>query len=180
MKIFIYSAVSAALFLSGCAADTPTANNSAASSNGNSNARTNSAPAAATADSGLKTLKSQNNFEETYSKLKSAVEKNDALKIIAEINHAENAEKSGLTLRPTKLIIFGNPKLGTPLMQQAQTLAIDLPQKMLVYETETGEVFVAYNDPLYLAKRHNVSESREEFAKIANALKTLAETAIGK
>jgi uncharacterized protein (DUF302 family) len=77
-------------------------------------------------------------------------------------------------------MIFGNPKLGTPLMQQAQTLAIDLPQKMLVYQTETGEVFVAYNDPLYLAKRHNVSESREEFARIASALKILAETATGK
>jgi len=63
VKIFIYSAVCTALFLSGCAADTPTANNSAANSNGNSNARTNSALAAATADSGLKILKSQNNFE---------------------------------------------------------------------------------------------------------------------
>jgi len=180
MKIFIYSAVCTALFLSGCAADTPTANNSAANSNISSTARANSIQTPATADSGLKTFKSQNNFEETYAKLKSAVEKNEALKIIAEINHAENAEKSGLTLRPTRLMIFGNPKLGTPLMQQSQTLAIDLPQKMLVYETETGEVFVAYNDPLYLAKRHNVSESREEFAKIASALKTLAETAIGK
>lgn len=188
MKIFKYSAVCAALFLSGCAAGTPTANNSAANSNvnsnanlnGNSNARTNSATAAATADNGLKTLKSLNNFEETYAKLKSAVEKNDALKIISEIDHAGNADKNGLKLRPTKLMIFGNPKLGTPLMQQAQSLAIDLPQKMLVYETETGEVFVTYNDPFYLAKRHNVSESREEFIKIATALKTLAETATGK
>ncbi len=178
MKYFMYSALSATLFLSGCAADTPTANNAAANATGNSNARTNSA--AATADNGLKTLKSQNNFEKTYAKLKSAVEKNNALKIIAEINHAENADKNGLKLRPTKLMIFGNPQLGTPLMNEAQTLAIDLPQKMLVYETETGEVFVAYNDPLYLAKRHNISESREEFAKIAGALKTLAETATGK
>ena len=184
MRSFIYSAVGAALFLSGCAGGTLPANNAAANLNGNANAdsnsRTNLAQASATADNGLKTLKSQNNFEETYAKLKSAVEKNDALKIIAEIDHAGNAVKNGLKLRPTKLLIFGNPQLGTPLMNEAQTLAIDLPQKMLVYETETGEVFVAYNDPLYLAKRHNVSDSREEFAKIAGALKTLAETAAGK
>lgn len=118
MKIFKYSAVCAALFLSGCANNTPTANNAAANSNvssdanlnDNSNARTNSALSAATANNGLKTLKSQNNFEETYAKLKSAVEKNDALKIIAEINHQENADKNGLKLRPTKLMIFGNPR----------------------------------------------------------------------
>ncbi len=180
MKILSLPALFAALLLSGCAADTLTANNSTANSNVSSTARANSVQTSATADSGLKTFKSQNNFEETYAKLKSAVEKNDQLKIVAEINHAENGDKAGLKLRPTTLLIFGNPKLGTPLMQESQILAIDLPQKMLVYETETSEIFVAYNDPLYLAKRHNINESREELGKIANALKTLAETAIGK
>ncbi len=180
MKILSLLALFGALFLSGCAADTPSANNSTANSNVSSNARANSVQTPATAGSGLKTFKSQNNFEDTYAELKSAVEKNHQIKIVAEINHAENARNAGLKLRPTILLIFGNPKLGTALMQESQSSAIDLPQKMLVYETETSEIFVAYNDPLYLAKRHNINESREELGKIADALKTLAEKATGK
>ena len=175
MKNILIFAVAVNLLFSACA-NSPTAQNSAA----NSVNRINSTETNRTSDDGLETVKSQNSFVETYSKLKSAIEKNDQLKIIVEVNHAENAEKAGLTLRPTRLIIFGNPKLGTPLMNEAQTLAIDLPQKFLIYEDEKREVFVAFNDPLYLAKRHDISESREEFSKISAALKTLAEAATGK
>ena len=82
-----------------------------------------------------------------------------------------------MNLRPTRLIIFGNPRLGTPLMNEAQTLAIDLPQKMLVYQNDKNEVFVAFNDPLYLAKRHGVNENREELGKINAALNALAQAA---
>lgn len=180
MRTTLISAVFTAVFFAGCASDAPNVNDRTANSSNNSTALANSAPSAADTDYGLKTLKSQNDFEETYAKLKSAIENNEALKIIAEVDHRENAENAGLTLRPTRLIIFGNPKLGTPLMNEAQTLAIDLPQKMLIYETEAKEVFIVYNDPIYLAKRHSVSENREEFAKISNALKMLAEMAIGK
>lgn len=171
MKILSLAAFVAALFLVGCDANAPPSNDAAANA---------IAPTVLAPDNGLKTVKSQNTFAVTYAKLKSAIEKNEQLKLIAEIDHAENADKANLKLRPTRVLIFGNPKLGTPLMNQAQTLAIDLPQKMLVYETATGEVFVAYNDPLYLAKRHNIDPGREELGKVANALKTLVETAPSK
>ncbi len=128
-------------------------------------------------DCGLLTLKSQNNFDETYLRLKKAIEEKKALTIITELDHAINATKADLKLRPTKLIIIGNPKLGTPLMNENQTLGIDLPQKFLVYENEKSEVFVVYNDPMYLARRHNLDEKQEELSKMSNALKGLAEAA---
>ncbi len=172
MRILLLSAACAALFFSGC--DTkPQAGNQAV----NQSPPNNSAAAVEPFGNGLKTIKSSNDFDATYAKLKAAIEKNEALKIVAEINHEENAGKAGLNLRPTRLIIFGNPKLGTPLMNESQTLAIDLPQKMLVYKNEKEEVFVAFNDPLYLAKRHGVNENREEFGKIAAALNALAQAA---
>lgn len=128
-------------------------------------------------DTGLMTLKSQNNFDETYSRLKKAIESKDALTIIKEFDHAENAAKADLKLRPTKLIIFGNPKLGTPLMNENQTVGIDLPQKFLVFENEKNEVFVVYNDPMYLARRHDLKKVQEELSKMSDALKGLAEAA---
>ncbi|MEP7039207.1 MAG: DUF302 domain-containing protein [Acidobacteriota bacterium] len=128
-------------------------------------------------DNGLISLKSRNNFNETYSRLKKAIEDKDALTIITELDHAENATGADLKLRPTKLIIFGNPKLGTHLIDENQTVGIDLPQKFLVCENEKSEVFVIYNDPLYLARRHNLDEKREELSKMSDALKDLAEAA---
>ncbi len=92
---------------------------------------------------GVVSLKSQNSFAITWIKLNYAIESNTALKIVAIIDHRENAKKSDLALRPTRLVIFGNPQLGTPLMQASQTAALDLPQKMLVFENEKGDVFVA-------------------------------------
>ena len=172
MKISLLSAACAALFFSGCDSK-PAANNQAVSQT----AQTDQAAAVEPLKNGLTTIKSANDFEQTYAKLKAAIEKNEALKIVAEINHAENAGKAELNLRLTRLIIFGNPKLGTPLMNEAQTLAIDLPQKMLVYQNDKNEVFVAFNDPLYLAKRHGVNENREELGKINTALNALAQAA---
>ena len=175
MKILLLSAASAALFFSGCG-NNPPASNQAASQTPPSNSATT---AAEPSGSGLKTVKSSVDFEQTYARLKAAIEKNEALKIVAEIDHRENAEKAGLNLRPTRLIIFGNPKLGTPLMNESPSTAIDLPQKMLVYQNDKNEVFVAFNDPLYLAKRHGIGENREEFGKIAAALDALAQAATG-
>ena len=172
MKILLLSAACAALFFSGCD-NKPSANTQAV----NQTAQTNQAAAVEPLKNGLTTIKSENDFEQTYAKLKAAIEKNEALKIVAEINHQENAGNAELNLRPTRLIIFGNPKLGTPLMNEAQTVAIDLPQKMLVYKNEKEEVFVAFNDPLYLAKRHGINENREELGKIAAALDALAQAA---
>ncbi len=120
---------------------------------------------------------SANAFADTYTKLRAAIEANANLKIVAELDHQQNAQSVGMALRPTKLIVFGNPNLGTPLMQAEQTIGIDLPQKMLVYEAENGTVHIAYNDPHFLAKRHGISGEEETLDKIATALNTLATSA---
>jgi uncharacterized protein (DUF302 family) len=88
-------------------------------------------------------------------KLKSTIEAR-GLKIFALIDHSGEAEKAGLKMRPTELLIFGSPKGGTPLMVAAPTLAIDLPLKTLVWEDADGEVWVSYNSPEYLQQRHGI------------------------
>ena len=120
---------------------------------------------------------SSSDVETTYRQLVSAVEAVAPLRIIAEVDHAANAERVGLELRPTKLLIFGNPNLGTPLMQAQQTVGIDLPQKMLVWEGANQQVYVAYNDPYYLAERHGISADQEQLATIASALQGLTKQA---
>ena len=99
------------------------------------------------------------------------------LTVMMTINHAMNAENVGMELRPTQLIIFGNPALGTQLMQSSQTVAIDLPQKFLIWEDADGQVHVTYNDPQYIAQRHNISDREDVLMTVANALSGLAEAA---
>ncbi|SNR16208.1 Probable lipoprotein precursor [Tenacibaculum jejuense] len=111
-------------------------------------------------------------FQTTYTQVKSKIENNPNLKLIFELDHSENASKKDLSLRPTKLLIFGNPNLGTPLMNVAPTLAIDLPQKIMIYE-EAGKVFITYNNPEYLKERHNIEGKDELLNKISNALNKL-------
>lgn len=77
--------------------------------------------------------------------------------VFARIDHAAGAAKVGKTLRPTLVIVFGNPAGGTPLMECAQRLGIDLPQKMLIWEDDKGQTWIGYNDPAYLLQRHGVS-----------------------
>jgi len=74
--------------------------------------------------------------------------------VLARIDHAAAAAKAGMTLRPTEVLIFGNPQAGTPLMQAVQTIGIDLPLKALVWQDEAGKTWLAYNDPTWLARRH--------------------------
>ena len=105
------------------------------------------APAGVSRDEGVVTVTSTSDVASTYARLRSAISRNDALTIVAELDHQANAASVDLTLRPNRLVVFGNPALGTPLMQAGQTVGVDLPQKMLVYETASGDVFVAYNDP---------------------------------
>ena len=126
---------------------------------------------------GLVVATSSYDAETTYRRLVDAVEAVDPLRIIAEVDHAANAERVGLELRPTKLLIFGNPNLGTPLMQARQTVGIDLPQKMLVWQGADGQVYLAYNDPYYLAKRHGIPADQEQLATIDGALEGLAQQA---
>ncbi len=131
-------------------------------------------------NNGLVIKKSDLDFETTYANLKNLLEANPNLKIILELDHSKNAASKGLKLRPTKIIVFGNPMLGTPLMQSQPTLAIDLPQKVLVYQLENNEVQIAYNNPEYLKERHGAEGVEEVLAKIANALDAITNKAIGK
>ncbi|ERS86575.1 MULTISPECIES: DUF302 domain-containing protein [Marinobacter] len=111
----------------------------------------------ATAADGLIWLESPHSPKQTMDKLE-AIVKDRGLKVFARIDHAQGAESVGESLRPTELLIFGNPKGGTPLMQCAQTAGIDLPLKALVWEDEDGKVWLGYNDPQYLAERHGVPD----------------------
>lgn len=97
--------------------------------------------------------------------------------IFNRIDHAGGAKKTGQTLRPTRLVIFGNPKVGTPLMQCAQTMAIDLPQKILIWEDNKGDVWLSYNDLRYLAKRHEARGCDDVLEKVAGVLNNVAELA---
>ncbi len=90
--------------------------------------------------------------------------------IFATVDHSGEAEKVGLQMRPTKLVIFGNPKAGTPLMQAAPTLAIDLPLKALVWEDTEGKVWLSYNDPAYLQHRHPFPEALIANLSVVNGL----------
>lgn len=117
--------------------------------------------------------------DETFERLQGAVESNEALSVITSLDHQANAESVGMNLRPTKLLVFGNPKAGTPLMQGAQTAGIDLPQKALVYEDASGETYLAYNDPNYIAKRHGIEGADEQLDMVSSALEGLAIEATG-
>lgn len=97
--------------------------------------------------------------------------------VFARINHAEGAHKVGKALRPTELVIFGNPKVGTPLMQCEQSIAIDLPQKALIWQDAKGKVWLSYNDPEHLKRRHAVKGCDKVFTKIEKALSGLAKAA---
>ena len=127
-------------------------------------------------NNGIIQLKSIHSFETTYLKLKDALENNPLIKIVAELDHSQNANNVDLSLDKTKIIQFGNPRLGTPLMQANINAAIDLPQKFIVFEQE-GNVIIAYNDPTYLKERHQIEGKDELLTKISNALKTFAEIA---
>jgi uncharacterized protein (DUF302 family) len=104
---------------------------------------------------GLVQIPSRYSVEETLQRLESALATR-GLEIFARVDHSGEAEKVGMKMQPTKLLIFGSPKAGTPLMVAAPTLAIDLPLKALVWEDEAGKVWLTYNSPEYLRERHDV------------------------
>ncbi|MEL6557773.1 MAG: DUF302 domain-containing protein [Bacteroidota bacterium] len=121
-------------------------------------------------EKGIITKVSNQDFDNTYLKLKETIDNNPNLKIIAELDHQSNASNVGLALNKTKIILFGNPKMGTPLMQNSITAGLDLPQKILVYQNDQGIVNVTYNDPMYLKQRHGISGAQEILTKISGAL----------
>jgi len=106
-------------------------------------------------EAGLIDLPSRYTLEETIKRLQSLFAEK-GLQVFAVIDHSGEAEKVGLEMKPTRLLIFGSPKAGTPLMVAAPSLAIDLPLKVLIAENADGRVVVTYNDPEYLRTRHGV------------------------
>ncbi|SCX96791.1 Uncharacterized conserved protein, DUF302 family [Nonlabens sp. Hel1_33_55] len=129
---------------------------------------------------GVRTVVSDQDFETTYSTLISTLQSNSNISIVAELDHQANAASVNMTLRPTRVVIFGNPALGTPLLQEGSSIALDLPQKMLVYESADGSVNIAYNDAVYIAQRHGISGQSENLETINMALSNLANTAAGR
>lgn len=126
---------------------------------------------------GLITKTSNHSVKETMDTLEKIV-REKGFNVAARVNHAAAAIKAGETLQPTEVLIFGNPKLGTLLMQSNQSIGIDLPLKVLVWENEQGVVTLAYNDPAWLAKRHGITNRDKVFAKMTGALKNLTDAAI--
>jgi len=108
-------------------------------------------------ENGLVHLKSPYAVPETVKRLESALLAKN-LTVFARVDHSGEAEKVGLKMRPTQLIIFGSPKAGTPLMVASPTLAIDLPLKALAWEDGDGKVWVSYNSPDYLKQRHQIPD----------------------
>lgn len=106
-------------------------------------------------ENGLVRVPSRYPVEETVQRLQSAFAAK-GLQVFALVDHSGEAAKVSLTMRPTKLLIFGSPKGGTPLMVATPSLAIDLPMKALIAEDENGKVWLTYNDPEYLKERHGV------------------------
>ena len=128
------------------------------------------------ADSGIISMKSSHDVKATADRLENTL-RTKGMTVFIRINHAEGAQNVGKKLRPTELIIFGNPKVGTPLMQCSQSVAIDLPQKALIWKNEAGQVWLSYNHQEYLAKRHGIKGCVEVIKKIQNALSNFAKTA---
>ena len=132
----------------------------------------------AQAADGLVSVKSPYAAKETMNRFEDQA-KQKGLNIFARIDHAAGAAKVGKKLRPTEVLIFGNPQGGTPFMECAQTVGIDLPLKALVWEDASGQVWLGYNDPEFLAKRHGVAQC-PVVANLSKALSGLAAATVAK
>ena len=136
------------------------------------------ASAAAPAADGVVAVKSAHPPKATLDRFEAAA-KERGLMVFARIDHAAGAQKVGKTLRPTELLIFGNPQGGTPLMECAQTAGIDLPLKALVWEDAAAQVWVGYNDPAFLVQRHGAPQCAV-VDNLRKALAGLADTAVAR
>jgi uncharacterized protein (DUF302 family) len=126
---------------------------------------------------GLKTIPSNYGPKDTMDRLEAEV-KAKGMTVFARIDHAAGATGVGLSLRPTEILIFGNAKAGTPLMQSVQTIGIDLPLKALVWQDPSGDIWLSYDDPAWLAKRHELGvETQATVSMMAGALDAAAKAA---
>ncbi len=122
---------------------------------------------------GLIAVKSPRNATDTLARAEQLVQAR-GLTVFARIDHSAGAAKVNQSLRPTQLLIFGNPQGGTPLMLCAQSMGIDLPLKLLAWEDEKGQAWLGYNDPVWLMKRHGAPDCPAA-ANVAKALASIAE-----
>ncbi|MCK5382621.1 MAG: DUF302 domain-containing protein [Gammaproteobacteria bacterium] len=133
----------------------------------------------ASAGDGLVSKKSGVGVEETLDRLEAVLEKK-GITIFSRVSHTAGAEDAGIELRPTELLIFGNPKLGSHFFTSRQTAGIDLPMKALAWEDVDGQVWLTYNDPQYIADRHGISDRQEIVKKMSSALDKMTNAAIGE
>lgn len=132
-------------------------------------------------DNGIVTIESNQSVEETVNTLLGILQERDFRIPIADgIDFSARAQALGIELPPSKLVVFGNPNVGTPLMQNDQAIGLDLPQKFLIFESGEGRVFIAFNDPSFLARKHNLQrdvdpELETRLENISKALQGLAE-----
>ncbi|HUI43875.1 MAG TPA: DUF302 domain-containing protein [Terriglobia bacterium] len=120
-------------------------------------------------DKGLVHRRSPHSVPETLKRLEAVLQAKN-LTVFARVDHSGEADKAGLAMRPTQLIIFGSPKAGTPLMVASPTLAIDLPLKALAWEDAEGQVWLSYNSPDYLKRRHEIPDELVANIAVAGAL----------
>jgi len=128
---------------------------------------------------GLTTIKSHRGARETMNRLEEAV-KARGMTVFARIDHAAGASAVGMPLNPTEVLIFGNARGGTPLMQSVPTIGIDLPLKALVWQDASGETWLSFNDPAWLAQRHGLSGAETAVGNLTTALNALAKVAISE
>ena len=128
------------------------------------------------AQDGVVSVQSPHDVATTIDKLTAVLEEK-GMNIFGRVNHAQNAQNVDLELRPTEVLIFGNPKIGTPLMNCAQSAALDLPQKMLAWQDEAGNVYLGWNDPMYLKSRHVIEGCDEVLGNVSDALANFAKAA---
>ena len=136
------------------------------------------APAVA-GGTGVITVESSYSVSETLDRL-TKIMTSKGLTIFARVDHAAGAKKVDTEMAPTQLLIFGNPKLGTPLMLSERKIGLDLPLKALAWQDDNGKVWVSYNDPAYLKNRYGISDRDPVFMKITGALKKLIGKAVSK
>jgi len=131
------------------------------------------------ATEGMVDVKSSFGVKETGDRLENVLKKK-GMTLFNRVKHSEAARKAGVKLRDTQLLIFGNPKVGSPLMKCQQSVAIDLPQKALIWKDSEGSTWISYNDIRYLEQRHNISDCEEVISKIEKALAGITKAAATK
>lgn len=127
----------------------------------------------------LVTIESKHSVKDTLDRLTATLDKR-GIKPVARVDHAAGAKAVGMELPPTELLIFGNPRLGTPLMQSNPEIGVDLPMKVLAWQDKDGKVWVAYTAPDALKARHGITDRDEVFDKMTAALQGLTKAASGQ